>query len=190
MTFRTTQSKISRQQAGFEPRSILETQSWLSAAGDFLVVSRGQGRACPHSKRDGGPDRVVGGAQSCAVRLALNQTGYGERLDVLMHPLVVATDRSGERGDARGRCVVDVAQQFQPAWRQCARQRLEAVEREMTFLHDLAALRSAPRISETRAHVVQSVVDVDLEFAHVCSPLAALTAWRKSATRASTVQKV
>ena len=61
----------------------------------------GQGRACPHSKRDGGPDRVIGGAHSCAVRLALNQTGYGERLDVLMHPLVVATDRSGERGDAR-----------------------------------------------------------------------------------------
>ena len=99
MTFRTTQSTLARQQAGFEPRSILETQSWLSAAGDFLVVSRGQGRACPHSKRDGGPDRVVGGAQSCAVRLALNQTGYGERLDVLMHPLVVATDRSGERSE-------------------------------------------------------------------------------------------
>src|SRR5215207_8844357 len=182
-----------RARASHRARRISESDVALSArrvarsvAGDFLVGPRAQGRVCPHSKRDSGPDRVVGGAQSCAVWLALNQTGYGERLDILMHPLVVATDRSGERGDARGRRVVDVAQQFQPAWRQCARQRLEAVEREMTFLHGLAALGSAPRISETRAHVVQSVVDVNLEFAHVRSPLAALTAWRKSATRAST----
>jgi hypothetical protein len=62
---------------------------------------------------------------------------------------------------------MDVAQQFQLARRQCASQALEAVEREMTFLHGLAALGPAPRIGKTRAHIVQSVVDGDLEFAHV-----------------------
>src|SRR3954447_18474101 len=73
----------------------------------------------------------------------------------------------GERGDARGRRAMDMAQQFQLARRQCASQGLEAVEQEMTFLHGLAALGPAARIGATRAHIGQSVVDVDLEFAHV-----------------------
>ena len=81
--------------------------------------------------------------------------------------LAVATNPLGERGDARGRRAMDMAQQFQPARRQCASQALEAVEQEMTFLHGLAALGPAPRIGKTRAHIVQSVVDGDLEFAHV-----------------------
>ena len=106
--------------------SRMPTRTWRRST-PASARPKGRGGRVPNSKRDGGPDRVVGGAQSCAVRLALNQTGYGERLDVLMHPFLVRDDCSGERGDARGRCVVGcsaavptgVASVCAPASRSC-----------------------------------------------------------------------
>jgi hypothetical protein len=100
-------------------------------------------------------DRLVISVQTALI--AIQQTGFNERCNVLVHPPIIAAKRNGKRTDASSPVPMHMAQKLEPLGRHNSRERFEGLEADVPFgviLGQLAALCAVPSIHKTTTHAV------------------------------------
>jgi hypothetical protein len=101
------------------------------------------------------PDRLVISAQTLLV--AIQQTRFHERCNILVDAPIIAAERNGKRTDASSPVPMHMAQKLKPLGRHDSRERFESPEADVPFgvLHSqIATLCAMPSIHETTTHAV------------------------------------